>query len=92
MRWSIGDARQHFSTVIRKASEEPQEIFNRDQPVAVLVSAATYREFQEWQVHRAGKDLASDFAEARELCRETAYFLELPDRHGAERDNPFEES
>ena len=38
MTWNIASAKQQFSEVVRLTAQEPQAIYNRDKPVAVMVS------------------------------------------------------
>lgn len=52
MTWNIASAKQQFSEVVRLTAEEPQAIYNRDKPVAVLISAQEYEEFKAWQAQK----------------------------------------
>ena len=52
MSWKIGEAKQRFSEVLRKAAEEPQPIHNRDRLVATVIGAADSRAFFEWRAER----------------------------------------
>ena len=49
MTWNIASAKQQFSEVVRLTAEEPQAIYNRDKPVAVLISAEEFEEFKQWR-------------------------------------------
>ena len=45
MSWQLQEAKQKFSELVRKAEQEgPQVVTRHGEEVAVLVSAATYRE------------------------------------------------
>lgn len=52
MAWNIADAKQRFSEVVRLSVEEPQPVFNRSRPVAVVISAAEYSAFETWRSAR----------------------------------------
>ena len=63
MTWNIATAKQQFSEVVRLTAEEPQAIYNRDKPVAVMVSAETFEQFKQWQAQRKRPTLAQQFDE-----------------------------
>lgn len=67
MTWNIASAKQQFSEVVRLTAEEPQAIYNRDKPVAVLISAQDYEDFQQWRVERDRPTLGELFDEIRVL-------------------------
>ena len=67
MTWNIASAKQQFSEVVRLTAEEPQAIYNRDKPVAVLISAQEYEEFKAWQAQKNRPTLAEQFDEIRAL-------------------------
>jgi prevent-host-death family protein len=55
MDWKIAEAKQRFSEVVRAAEDEPQRIYNRNELVAAVVSAAEIKEFLTWRDrHRRG--------------------------------------
>ena len=37
-KWKVGAAKAQFSNVISSSQSEPQLIYNRDQPVAAIIS------------------------------------------------------
>ena len=78
--WRIGEAKQRFSEVVRRAGTEPQKIYNRDRLVAAVVSPDTLKTIQ--QLHRAqpAQTLAETFSEFREICAEESYVLEIGER------------
>ena len=86
-RWTIGEAKQQFSKVVRAASDEPQEILNRREPVAVVLAISAYEEYRQWLELQEGGSLAERTEELRRICREEAYELEVPARR--DRLNPF---
>lgn len=67
MSWNIANAKQQFSEVVRLTAEEPQAIYNRDKPVAVMVSAEEFEEFRKWREERQKPSLTAMFAEIREI-------------------------
>ena len=81
MTWNIASAKQQFSEVVRLTAEEPQAIYNRDKPVAVLISAQDYEEFKAWQAQRKQPTLMELFDEIRAiLAAEGEDGIELPPR------------
>ena len=70
MTWNIASAKQQFSEVVRLTAEEPQAIYNRDKPVAVLISAQDYEDFQRWRAERDRPTLAQQFDALRALLDE----------------------
>ncbi|MBS0465944.1 MAG: type II toxin-antitoxin system Phd/YefM family antitoxin [Proteobacteria bacterium] len=65
MTWNIASAKQQFSEVVRLTAEEPQAIYNRDKPVAVVISAAEFEEFKKWKAERQQPTLMELFADVR---------------------------
>jgi len=89
MTWSIANAKQQFSEVVRLTAEEPQAIYNRDRPVAVMVSADEYEEFKQWKAERQRPTLTQLFDEIRAiLAAEGEDGIEIPPR--TDRPNPFD--
>ena len=90
MTWNIASAKQQFSEVVRLTAQEPQAIYNRDTPVAVLISMQDYQEFQRWQAERARPTLTQQFDEIRALlAAEGLDGIEIPPR--TNRPNPMDE-
>ncbi|MFC7410547.1 type II toxin-antitoxin system Phd/YefM family antitoxin [Hydrogenophaga atypica] len=90
MTWNIASAKQQFSEVVRLSAQAPQAIYNRDKPVAVLVSAKDYEDFQRWRGERDRPTLAQQFDEIRALlAAEGMDGIELPPR--VDRPNPMDE-
>ena len=67
MTWNIASAKQQFSEVVRLTAEEPQAIYNRDKPVAVMISAEEFAEFKKWKTERSRPKLSEMFAEIRQI-------------------------
>ncbi len=87
MRWRVTEAKQEFSQVVRAAREEPQEILNRDRPVAVVLAVESYEEYRQWRASRARPSLEEVTRELRQICREEEYALEVGERR--DRENSF---
>ena len=87
MKWSIAVARQKFSELLRRAGAKPQAIYNREDLVAVVIDAETYREFSAWNEERNARTIADSFAELREICGGEAD--SLPEAPREDRDNAF---
>ncbi|HOB66070.1 type II toxin-antitoxin system Phd/YefM family antitoxin [Ottowia sp.] len=65
MDWNIGNAKQQFSEVVRLAVNEPQAIYNRDKPVAVVISAEEFEAYRAWKVKQKRPTLSELFDELR---------------------------
>jgi prevent-host-death family protein len=89
MDWKIGEAKQQLSDLVRRSSEEPQILFNRDRPVAAVINVAEFRQFVAWQTSRSKRPLVDALAEAQRICQEEDYSFEVPAR--ADRPNPLVE-
>ncbi len=88
MTWKIAQAKQNLSKVIREASSEPQQIYNRDRFVAAVIDADTFLHFQAWRRESEKKrPLAEAFQELRNLCYDDDY--EFPEIDRQDRDNSF---
>ncbi|QXL83235.1 type II toxin-antitoxin system prevent-host-death family antitoxin [Comamonas sp. NLF-1-9] len=89
MTWTIANAKQQFSEVVRLTAEEPQAIYNRNKPVAVMISAAEYEEFKRWQQEKKQPTLVELFDEIRAALIADGFEngLELPPR--TTRPNPM---
>jgi prevent-host-death family protein len=91
MSWKVARAKQQLSELIRLSAREPQAIYNREQRVAVLVSAAEYDEFKRWQIAQGAVRLDDQFAEVRVLLAKAGIdAIELPSRSA--RPNAFLET
>jgi hypothetical protein len=86
MVWRVEDAEQRFNELLRSADQAPQEIYDRDQLVALVVGGEQLQQFLGWQQQKAS--LARSFAELRQICEEEQYVLEVPVR--SDRPNPFD--
>ena len=88
MKWTVGQARQRFSELLRDALGEPQIITNRDRPVAAVVDGETFRQFEEWRARRR-TNLDQCFQELRQICAEEDAEIVVPKR--STRQNSFPE-
>lgn len=90
MSWNIASAKQQFSEVVRLTAQKPQAIYNRDKPVAVLISAEEYEQFKAWQAQRQRPSLTALYADIRAiLAADGDDGIELPPR--TDRPNPFDD-
>jgi hypothetical protein len=89
VNWSIAEAKQRFSEVVRRSAEEPQFIYNRDRLVAVMVQPEAFRGYEAWREERDRRTVGEAFAELRAICAEEGYELQLAPRE--DRPNPFAE-
>ncbi|MDO5691875.1 MAG: type II toxin-antitoxin system prevent-host-death family antitoxin [Pseudomonadota bacterium] len=88
MEWTIGNAKQQFSEVVRLTAQEPQAIYKRDKPVAVVVSVEEFEEFKRWKAQRKQPTFSEVFAEIRQILKEEgADGIEIPPR--TDRYNPL---
>lgn len=91
MDWKIAEAKQRFSEVVRAAEDEPQRIYNRNELVAAVVSAAEIKEFLTWRDRHRKGSLADSIRELSRISAEEGYTLEVPKREPQGRPNPFAE-
>lgn len=88
MNWNIAQAKQHFSDVVKQAATEPQIIYNRNTPVAVMIAAEDLAEYRAWKAERGHKpSLLEAFAQLRALANGDPDPLPEPDRQASERPN-----
>jgi len=80
MAWSVAEAKQRLSEVLRSAAKEPQTIENRSRRVAVVVAAETFDEFEAWRARRESRSVGDAFAELRSLAAASGYRLAVPPR------------
>jgi prevent-host-death family protein len=88
--WNIANAKQQFSEVVRLAAQEPQAIYNRDRPVAVLISANEFEGYQRFLAAQRKPALEEQFAQIRAiLAAEGSDGIEIAPR--MDRPNPFDD-
>jgi len=90
MTWNIAQAKQQFSEVVRLSAKEPQAIYNRDKPVAVLINVDEFKAFRQWRAGQHEPTLAAQFAESRLALQQAGVdALQIPARADAQRPNAF---
>ncbi len=92
MTWNIAQAKQQFSEVVRLSVQEPQAIYNRDKPVAMLVNAELFEAFHQWHTRQHEPTLSEQFGEIRTALKDARLEgLDLPARSTTQRNNAFVE-
>ena len=81
MKWSVAEAREHFSDLLRKAATETQQIYDRDRLVAAVVGPDSFRQWSEAMERTSARTLRESFAELRKLMAQEGYELEVPKSH-----------
>ena len=90
MNWNIAQAKQHFSDVVKQAATEPQIIYNRNTPVAAMITAEDLAEYCAWKESRSSKpSLIEAFAHMRALANGDPDPLPEPCRLEGGRPNAF---
>ena len=90
MTWNIAQAKQQFSEVVRLSAQEPQAIYNRDKPVAVMVNALEFETFEKWRALQHEPSLTRQFAELRLALQQARIDpLDIPARSATQRPNAF---
>ena len=67
MTWNIASAKQQFSEVVRLTAEDPQAIYNRDKPVAVVISMEEFEVYQRLKAEKERPTLEEQFAQIRAI-------------------------
>lgn len=73
MNWNIAQAKQHFSDVVKQAATEPQIIYNRNTPVAALITAEELADYRAWRDSRKRPTLLDSFTELRQLLIDAGF-------------------
>jgi antitoxin (DNA-binding transcriptional repressor) of toxin-antitoxin stability system len=81
--WKVGEAKQHFSEVLRRSAVEPQLIYRRNRLIAKVV--AVEEPTKEEAANRV--TIADRFAELREIFRQENFRLRTTRRR--DRPNDF---
>ena len=91
MTWNIANAKQQFSEVVRLSAQEPQEIYNRDKPVAAVISADDLKEFRRLKAERNRPSLTEHFDAIRAALIADGFpdGIEVPPRRT--RASPFDD-
>jgi len=80
--WSVGEAKQQFSEVLRRSETQPQLIYRRNRLIAAVV-----RVDESSEIPGSSQTIADRFAEARELFESEQY--RLPQVRRRSRRNTF---
>lgn len=92
MSWSIAQAKQQFSEVVRLAAAEPQAIYKRTTPVAMVIGADDFAQFKQWQASKGDHPLADSLARLRADLQDAGFDgIEIEPRSAAGRPNAFTE-
>jgi len=87
MKWSVAQAKQRLSELLRTSAKEPQTILSRSRAVAVVVNVESFEQFQAWQSARRARTVAEAFDELRTLAASADYAVKVPRRRN--RRNAF---
>lgn len=80
MRWKIGQAKQRFSELVRRAATEPQLICNRDRVVAAVIDADSAAKLEGVLERVRQRSVAHAFEDFRTLAKRERYALKTPRR------------
>jgi len=86
MNWSVAEAKQRLSELIRRARTEPQLVFRRKELVAVVMDPTALDLLREHEA-RSRRTLGEAAAEVRSVLEEEGYELSVPER--SDRSNTF---
>ncbi len=80
MNWSVAEAKEQLSEVLRRAATRPQTITKRARDIAVVVDVAEFREFQQWKNAGGRKTVAQAFEDLRRISGTSGPALLAPAR------------
>jgi prevent-host-death family protein len=80
MNWSVAEAKQQLSEVLRRANARPQTITKRSRDIAVVIDIQEFREFERWKRSGRRKTVADAFAELRLVAATPGPALKAPRR------------
>lgn len=80
MNWKIAEAKKHFSQVLQEVKESPQIIYNRNTPVAVVITLNEFEEYEKYKQEHQQENIADFFKHLRSVCKEEQYKLVVPER------------
>lgn len=90
MNWSVAQAKQRLSELLRATVDEPQRIYNRRRLVAAVIDRESFEEFSRWREREKQQSLGDEFAKLRLICEEEGGW-ELPAAPRQDRPNAFAE-
>ncbi len=85
--WSVAEAKQQLSALLRDSIREPQRIYSRSRLVAVVVDPHSFEKFSAWRKQHEAGNIAEALSELRSICAEDGYRLRVPRRRN--RRNAF---
>ncbi len=85
MNWSVAEAKQQLSEVLRRAASRPQTITKRARDIAVVVGIPEFRAFQKWKTAGEKKTVAEALAELSLASGRAAPALKAPRRRNRPR-------
>jgi prevent-host-death family protein len=80
MNWSVAEAKQQLSEVLRRAASRPQTITKRARDIAVVVDAAEFRAFEKWKTAGRKRTVAQALAELSLASTSAGPALKAPGR------------
>jgi PHD/YefM family antitoxin component YafN of YafNO toxin-antitoxin module len=66
-RWSVAEARARLPKVFESAAREPQAVYKRSEPVAIVLSPRAFEALETDRAAREAETLADAFADLRRL-------------------------
>ena len=87
MNWSVAQAKEQLSEVLRRAATRPQTITKRARDIAVVIDVQEFREFQQWKSAGSKKTVAEAFEDLRRIGGTRGTALKAPARRN--RRTPF---
>ncbi len=88
MVWKIAEAKKKFSEMIHRVHDEPQEIYNRDSMVAVVIDPIQYEKFKSLRETQERESIGAAFDELRDICEAESYEIVIPERKNREAQWP----
>lgn len=83
--WTLDEVKERFTDMIRACVEEPQLVYEHNQPVAVLMDIALFRELMQLRQQQKRPTIAELLTELSEI--QDSIELEIPER--LDRANPL---
>lgn len=80
MNWSVAEAKEQLSEVLRRAATRPQTITKRARDIAVVVDVQEFRAFQKWKDAGRTKTVAQAFEDLRGISGTRGPALKAPAR------------
>ena len=80
MNWSVAEAKEQLSEVLRRAATRPQTITKQARDIAVVVGVEEFRAFEKWKNAGRNKTLAQAFEDLRGISGARGPALKAPAR------------